>query len=115
MADLEAALRPFVDSGDIPGLVALLARGDDVEVVALGTQGTSGTPMARGSIFRGASITKPLTAAVTMSLVEDGLVDLDAPVDDLLPELAEPRVLRTLESPLDDTVASIGRSPPGTC
>ncbi|GAA5108932.1 serine hydrolase domain-containing protein [Alloalcanivorax gelatiniphagus] len=104
MADLEAALRPFVDSGDIPGLVALVARGGDVEVVALGRQGTSGTPMARGSIFRGASITKPMTAAVTLALVEDGLVDLDAPVGELLPELAEPRVLRTLGSPLDDTV-----------
>jgi CubicO group peptidase (beta-lactamase class C family) len=105
MADLEAALRPYVDSGRIPGLVALLARGDDVEVVALGTQGTSSTPMRRGSIFRGASITKPLTAALTMVLVEDGLIDLDAPVGDLLPELAEPRVLRALDSPLGDTVA----------
>lgn len=105
MAGLEAALRPFVDSGDVPGLVALLARGDDVEVVALGTQGTSRTPMERDSIARGASITKPVTAAVVMSLVEDGLVDLDAPVGELLPELAEPRVLRTLGSSLDDTVA----------
>src|SRR5687768_4548070 len=100
MTDLEAVLRPFVDSGRVPGLVALVARGDDVEVVALGTQDTSGTPMARDSIFRAASITKPVTAAVVMSLVEDGLVGLDAPVGELLPELAEPRVLRTLESPL---------------
>lgn len=105
MTELEAVLRPFVDAGQVPGLVALVARGDDVEVVALGTQDTSGTPMARDSIFRAASITKPVTAAVVMSLVEDGLVDLDAPVGELLPELAEPRVLRTLESPLDDTVA----------
>ena len=106
MVDLEAALSPYVESGRIPGLVALVARGEDVEVVALGTQGTSGTPMRRDSIFRGASITKPLTAALTMALVEDGLIDLDAPVDDLLPELAEPRVLRALDSPIDDTVAS---------
>lgn len=105
MADLEDTLRPFVDSGDIPGLVALVARGDDVEVVTLGTQGSSGVPMARDSVFRAASITKPLTAALTMTLVEDGLVDLDGPVHELLPELAEPRVLRTLQSPLDDTVA----------
>ena len=60
--------------------------------------------MQRDSIFRAASITKPLTAALTMMLVEDGRLDLDAPVDDLLPELADPRVLRTLSSPLDDTV-----------
>jgi CubicO group peptidase (beta-lactamase class C family) len=107
MADLEASLRPYVDSGDIPGLVALVARGDDVEVVTLGAQDSSGTPMARDSIFRAASITKPLTAALTMLLVEDGRLDLDAPVDDLLPELAGPRVLRTLESPIDDTVACV--------
>ena len=104
MADLEATLRPYVDSGAVPGLVALIARGDDVRVESLGVQGTSGAPMRRDSIFRGASITKPLTAALAMVLVEDGLLDLDAPVSDLLPELASPRVLRTPTSPLEDTV-----------
>jgi len=107
MTDLEASLRPFVDSGTVPGLVALVARGDDVEVVALGTQDSSGAPMVRDSLFRAASITKPITAALAMRLVEDGLLDLDAPVDVLLPELAAPRVLRTLEGPLDDTVACV--------
>lgn len=102
--DLRADLSRFVDSGDVPGLVALIARGDDVRVEALGVQGTSGTPMRRDSIFRGASITKPLTAALAMVLVDDGRLDLDASVAAHLPELAEPRVLRTLESELDDTV-----------
>ena len=105
MADLEETLHPFVESGDVPGLVALVAQGEDVEVVTLGIQDSSGTPMARDSLFRGASITKPVTAALAMTLVEDGHIDLDAPVADLLPELAAPRVLRTLESPLDDTIA----------
>ena len=104
MTDLEAVLRPYVDSGAVPGLVGLVARGDDVEVSALGVQGTSGAPMGRGSIFRGASITKPLTAALAMVLVDEGRLDLDAPVDDLLPELASPQVLRELDSELDDTV-----------
>ncbi|SEB60043.1 CubicO group peptidase, beta-lactamase class C family [Nocardioides exalbidus] len=103
MSGLEAVLRPHVGSGAIPGLVALVATGDDVEVVALGSQGTSGAPMQRGSIVRGASIAKPLMAAVTMMLVEDGTLDLDAPVSGLLPELADPRVLRTPTSELDDT------------
>jgi len=105
MADLEETLRPFVDSGQVPGLVALVARGEDVEVVTLGTRDATGAPMSRDSLFRGASISKPVTAALTMSLVEDGSIELDAPVADLLPELADPPVLRTLESPLDDTVA----------
>ena len=104
MSDLGDALRPYVDSGAVPGLVALVARGDDVEVAALGVQGTSGAPMQRGSIFRGASITKPLTAALAMVSVDDGRLDLDAPVEDLLPELAAPRVQRELDSELDDTV-----------
>lgn len=104
MADLEAALRHHVDSGEIPGLVALVAHGSGVHAVALGSQGTSDREMARDSIVRAASITKPLTAALTMMLVEDGRLDLDDPVGDLLPELAEPRVLRTPASELDDTV-----------
>ena len=60
--------------------------------------------MAADSLFRIASITKPITAALTMVLVQDGLLDLDGPVGDLLPELAQPRVLRTPGSELDDTV-----------
>ncbi len=104
MAALEATLRPCVDAGDVPGLVALVARGDDVEVVALGVDGPSGRPLRRDAIVRGASITKPVLAVLAMTLVEDGLLDLDAPVGDLLPELADPRVLRTPTSALGDTV-----------
>ncbi|RYC10479.1 serine hydrolase domain-containing protein [Nocardioides zhouii] len=107
MADLGDVLRPYVDSGAVPGLVALIARGDDVRVTTLGAQGTSGAPMRRDSIFRGASITKPLTAALAMVLVEDGRLDLDAAVAELLPELAAPRVLRERGSALDDTVPAV--------
>ena len=84
--------------------MALVSNEREVEAVSFGTQGTSGTPMRRESIFRAASLTKPLIAALTMMLVEDGRLDPDGPVDDLLPELAEPRVLRTPGSELDDTV-----------
>lgn len=104
MTGLEAALRPFVDSGDVPGVVAAVARGSDVEVVTLGVRGPDGAPMRRDSIVRGASITKPVMAVLAMVLVEDGLVGLDDPVAGLLPELAEPRVLRTPTGGLDDTV-----------
>lgn len=105
--DLRAALSPYVESGQVPGLVALVARGDDVVVEAIGVQGPDGTPMARDSIVRGASITKPLTAALTMVLVEEGLLSLDEPVAAHLPELSSPRVLRTPTSPLDDTVPCV--------
>ena len=75
----------------MPGLVALVARGDDVHVVALGRFGIGGRPVRRDSLFRIASITKPITAAATMSAVDEGLVGLDDPVDRLLPELADRR------------------------
>ncbi|OHV28535.1 hypothetical protein BBK14_18055 [Parafrankia soli] len=94
------------DAGDdlVPGLVALVAAGDDVHVEALGTLAVGGAPMARDTMFRISSTTKPMTAAVTMTLVDDGLVDLDEPVDRLLPELAGRRVLCHPDGPLDDTV-----------
>ena len=105
MSDLEAALRPYVESGQLPGLVALAAHGDDVRTVVLGDQALGGPPMRRDSIFRAASITKPLTSALTMTLVQDGVLALDQPVGDLVPELASPRVLATPTGALDDTVA----------
>jgi CubicO group peptidase (beta-lactamase class C family) len=98
-------MRAYVDRGEVPGLTALIARGDAVHVVAAGMQDLkTATPMARDSIFRIASMTKPIAAAAAMILVEDGKLRLDEPVDRLLPELANRRVLRTLGSALDDTV-----------
>ncbi|WP_018505405.1 serine hydrolase domain-containing protein [Parafrankia discariae] len=89
----------------IPGLVLLVAAGDEVHVEALGTLAVGGgVPVTRDSVFRISSTSKPITAAVTMTLVDDGLLDLDEPVDRLLPELADRRVLRHPDGPLDDTV-----------
>jgi CubicO group peptidase (beta-lactamase class C family) len=87
----------------VPGLVALVSRGDQVHVEAQGTLSIGGAPVRRDSLFRIASTTKPITAAVTMALIGEGLVGLDEPVDRLLPELADRRVLRRLDSPLDET------------
>jgi CubicO group peptidase (beta-lactamase class C family) len=63
-------------------------------------------PLRRDAIFRIASLTKPIAAAGAMLLVDDGALTLSEPVDVLLPELAGRRVLRSLESALDDTVAA---------
>src|SRR5262249_11946904 len=63
-------------------------------------------PMRRDAIFRIASMTKPITAVAALMLVEDGKLALDEPVDRLLPELANRRVVRTPTSQLDDTVPS---------
>jgi CubicO group peptidase (beta-lactamase class C family) len=101
---LHAAAAQHVGEAKVPGLVALVGCGEQVHVEALGTLAIGGAPVARDSIFRIASTTKPITGAATMALVEEGLLDLDEPVDRLLPELADRRVLRRMDGPLDDTV-----------
>jgi CubicO group peptidase (beta-lactamase class C family) len=88
----------------VPGLVALVARGEQVHIEALGTLAVGGAPVARDSLFRIASTTKPITAAATLAVADEGLIDIDEPVDRLLPELARPRVLARTDGPLDDTV-----------
>ena len=95
----------YVTRGELPGLISLLSRGDDVHVNAIGRLAlTTESPMQRDSIFRIASMSKPITAAAAMILVEECKLRLDEPVDRLLPELANRRVLKRLDSPLDDTV-----------
>ena len=101
------AMRSTIDSSMVPGMVTLLARQDEVHVKAIGLQDTATeAPMRRDTIFRIASMTKPVSAAAAMILVEEGMIGLDDPVDRWLPELANAKVLRTIESPLDDTVSS---------
>jgi CubicO group peptidase (beta-lactamase class C family) len=104
-ARMHAALRCHVDSGQLPGLVALVHQRGREHVETIGTMAyDSNVPMRRDTIFRLASTTKPITAVGAMILVEECKVRLDDPVDEWLPELKDRQVLRTIESPLDDTV-----------
>lgn len=102
---LHDILKTHVSNGSVTGAVGLIARGDQVEVEAVGWADADGSaPMTRDSIFRIASITKPITAAAVMMLVEDGRIALDDPVGPWLPELASPSVVRTPDAPADDVV-----------
>src|SRR5438128_5675676 len=95
----------YVERGDVPGLVTLVSRRSEVHVDVIGTQAFDDSPpMRRDTIFRISSMTKPITAAATMILVEECTLRLDEPVDRWLPELAERKVLKRLDGPLDDTV-----------
>ncbi|HSC51347.1 MAG TPA: serine hydrolase domain-containing protein [Gaiellaceae bacterium] len=94
---LEELLGSAVARGEVPGAAALVDRAGEIEVAAAGD-------VEPGSIARVASITKPITAAALMLLVDDGLVALDDPVARRLPELAAPAVVRTPEGPVDDVV-----------
>src|SRR5215217_1105158 len=94
-----------VERGVVPGIVTLISRRGEVRVNAIGTKAFGGSdPMRRDTIFRIASVTKPIVAAAAMILVEECTLRLDEPVDPLLPELADRQVLRAIDGPLDDTV-----------
>lgn len=105
LARMHHTLLRHVESGRLPGLVALLSRRGVEHVDAIGTLAFDRSePMRRDTIFRLASVTKPITAVAAMILVEECRLRLDDPVDEFLPELANRKVLRTIDSELDDTV-----------
>jgi CubicO group peptidase (beta-lactamase class C family) len=105
VTNLAGLLEKYVTDGTIVGGVAAVARDDDVEVVAVGSLDQAGSaPMRRDSIFRIASVSKPVTAAATMLLIEDGLLELSSAVAEWLPELAAPMVVRTPASEISDVV-----------
>ncbi|MFJ3640777.1 serine hydrolase domain-containing protein [Streptomyces sp. NPDC090108] len=101
-------LRRHVDAGLGPGAIAVVARHGEIHVEAVGCLAFEGpgsrTPMAADTVCRIASWTKQIVAACVMTLVEDGTLRLDDPVDALLPELADMTVLADPNGPLDDTV-----------
>jgi CubicO group peptidase (beta-lactamase class C family) len=102
---LHDAMAARVERGEIPGLVTLVARGDRVSVDSIGVTAFGGAePMRRETLFRIASMTKPVMAVATLLLAEDDLLDLEEPVARLLPELAGQRVLARVDGPLDETV-----------
>ncbi|HMG52645.1 MAG TPA: serine hydrolase domain-containing protein, partial [Kofleriaceae bacterium] len=93
-----------------PGLIALVARRGAAEVDVIGaTAAEAGAPLRRDAIVRISSMTKPIIAAAAMIAIEDGKLALDEPIDRLLPELANRRVLRRIDGPLDDTVPAVRR------
>ncbi len=95
----------YVERGVVPGLVTLVSRRGEHVAEAIGQKEFDGSePMKGDTIFRIASVTKPITAAAAMILVEECVLRLDDPVDPFLPELADRQVLRTIESEIDDTV-----------
>src|SRR5450631_1309101 len=102
---LHDVMTGYVERGEVPGLVTLVARRGEGHVDAIGAMAAgSEEPMRRDTIFRIASMTKPITAAAAMILIEECRLRLDEPVDRVLPELANRKVLKRPDSPLDDTV-----------
>ena len=89
-----------VGRGAAAGMVTAVSRRGEVQVDAI----RGADPIRRDTIFRIASMTKPVTAAAALILVEECRLRLDEPVDRLLPELAGRKVLRRIDGPLEDTM-----------
>ena len=108
LARVRDVLERVVDAGYCPGAVAVVARHGGIHIEATGRLAFAGpgstTPMAADTICRLGSMTKPIVAACAMTLVEDGTLRLDDPVDAHLPELANMSVLVDPNGPLEDTV-----------
>jgi CubicO group peptidase (beta-lactamase class C family) len=106
LARIDPLMTAAVERGETPGLVGLICRhGEVAHVVAAGWQDVEKRiPMRRDSIFQIMSMTKPITAAAVMILVDEGIVGLYDPVGRYLPELATMLVRRSPGAPLSDTV-----------
>ncbi len=102
---LRKSMTGYVERGEVPGIVTLVSRHGEVHVDAVGTKSLdSPDPMRHDTIFRIASMSKPITAAATMILAEEGKLRLSDAVEKWLPELADRKVLKRIDAPLDETV-----------
>jgi len=102
---MHRTLSGYVEREEMPGLVALVSHNDDVHVETLGVMSLDRpAPMARDTIFRIASLTKPVAAVAAMILIEECELRLDASIEPWLPELANRRVLKSISSPIEDTI-----------
>jgi CubicO group peptidase (beta-lactamase class C family) len=101
-------LQGFVDRGELAGIVALASRHGEIifdEVMGCSNLETQ-APMRPDTLFRIASMSKPITSVAALMLIEEGKIALDMPVSRFVPELANRLVLKNPAGPLDDTVAA---------
>jgi CubicO group peptidase (beta-lactamase class C family) len=104
LARLHQAMDSHLGRG-VPGIVTAVSRGDEVHVDVLGSKTAGGQdPVRRDTLFRLTSMTKPIIAAAAMTFLDEGKLRLDDPVDGLLPELANRRVLVRLDGPVNETL-----------
>src|SRR5215467_5842696 len=102
---IDGALRPAIEAGELAGAAALVWRDGAVQQIAtVGRRDlASGAPVERNTIFRIASMTKPVTSVCALTLLDEGRLELDEPITECAPELAHLRVLRDPDGPLDQT------------
>ena len=104
MNSLQNPVRELVDAGQLAGAATLAWRNGDARVETFGSRNlATDAPVERNTIFRIASMTKPLTTVAALMLLDEGRFALDDPITTCAPELAHLRVLRDPEGPLDAT------------
>jgi CubicO group peptidase (beta-lactamase class C family) len=102
---IASAIQPLVDEGALAGAATLVWRGGQtVHTACFGRRDLdSGEPVERDTIFRIASMTKPVTTVAALAMLDEGRFALDDPIERCAPELAGLRVLRDPDGPLDQT------------
>jgi CubicO group peptidase (beta-lactamase class C family) len=112
LARLSEAMQGYVERDEVPGVVMRLFRHGELAYQAkMGwfDRETKQTPMGDDTLFRIASMTKPIIAVAVLGLVEEAKLRLDEPVEKWLPELANRQVLVNPDGPLDGEVYSSPR------
>jgi CubicO group peptidase (beta-lactamase class C family) len=111
-APLEARMNEFVTCGRFPGIAALVWKaGEIVAAPAAGYRDLARhLPMQRDTLARLASMSKPITTAAALTLIDEGRMRLSDPITRWLPEAANLAVLRTPRSQIDDVVP-VARAP----
>lgn len=95
----------YVERGEVPGIVTLVSRRGETHIHTAGRKSLASSDLIqRDTIFRIASMSKPITAVATMILVEEGKLRLDDVVEKWLPELANRKVLTRVDAPLNETL-----------
>ena len=101
---LQTVLQESVDKGELAGAVVLVHRHGETHYAGAGWRDIENRlPMERDTIFRIASMTKPITSVAALMLVDEGRIALNDPISRVAPEFENMRVLRSPNGPLDDT------------
>src|SRR6202035_34350 len=104
---LQEILEAPVHEGKLAGAAVMAYRDGLTLYAAAGWRDIeTSLPVERDTLFRIASMTKPITSVAALMLVDEGRIALDEPIARVAPEFASMRVLRSPASPLDDTVAA---------
>ncbi len=105
LAGVAPAIQAVVDTGELSGAVTLIWRdGEELQFQAIGRRDIEADlPMTRDTIFRIASMTKPITTAAALMLMDEGKLKLDDPITKWAPEFRNMRVLKDASGPLDET------------